>query len=76
MVNEENLRKVKFNVVVLKSINAHYAIVDYANESSDLIVMATHGRSGLSHLFLGSTTEKVITSSNVPVLTVRPPKKK
>ncbi len=76
LVNDESLRKIKFNVVVLKSINAHYAIVDYANESSDLIVMATHGRSGLSHLFLGSTTEKVITSSDIPVLTIRPPKKK
>lgn len=38
-----------------------------------LVVMGTHGRSGLSHLLLGSVTEKVIRASTVPVLTVRTP---
>ncbi len=69
-------RKVKFNTVVLKGISAHYEIVDFASDDTDMIVMATHGRSGLSHLFLGSTTEKVIMSSEIPVLTIRPKKKK
>jgi len=69
-------RKIKLNVVVLRGISAHYAITDYANSESDMIVMSTHGRSGLSHLFLGSTAERVIMSSDVPVLTIRPPKKK
>jgi nucleotide-binding universal stress UspA family protein len=69
-------RKLKFNVIVKKGIGAHYEIVELADEESDLVVMATHGRSGLSHLFLGSTTEKVIMSSRVPVLTIRPEKKK
>lgn len=36
-----------------------------------LIVMGTHGRSGLAHLFLGSVAEKVIRKSTIPVLTVR-----
>ncbi|MEK7466061.1 MAG: universal stress protein [Planctomycetota bacterium] len=40
--------------------------------SRDLIVMTTHGRSGLSRLVLGSVTEKVIRLSPVPVLVVRP----
>lgn len=69
-------RKIKLNVVVLRGISAHYAITDYASSESDMIVMSTHGRSGLSHLFLGSTAERVIMSSEVPVLTIRPPKKK
>jgi universal stress protein A len=38
---------------------------------ADLIVMGTHGRTGLAHLFIGSMTEKVLRQSPVPVLTVR-----
>lgn len=39
---------------------------------ADLIVVATHGRSGLDHMLLGSTTEKLLRKAAVPVLTVRP----
>lgn len=39
---------------------------------ADLIVVATHGRSGLDHMLLGSTTEKLLRKASVPVLTVRP----
>lgn len=43
-----------------------------ANElKADLVVMATHGRHGISHLVLGSVTEKVVRESACPVLTVR-----
>ncbi|KAF0246529.1 MAG: UspA domain [Planctomycetota bacterium] len=41
-------------------------------KSRDLVVMTTHGRSGVSRLVLGSVTEKVIRLSPVPVLVVRP----
>jgi nucleotide-binding universal stress UspA family protein len=37
----------------------------------DLVVMATHGRTGLRHMVLGSVTEKVVRLSPVPVLTFR-----
>jgi nucleotide-binding universal stress UspA family protein len=37
----------------------------------DLIVIATHGHTGLKHFFLGSTTEKVVRHAPCPVLTVR-----
>jgi nucleotide-binding universal stress UspA family protein len=35
-----------------------------------MVAMGTHGRKGLSHLLLGSVTEKVVRSSSVPVLTI------
>jgi universal stress protein A len=38
----------------------------------DLVVMATHGRTGLSHLFIGSVAERVVRESPEPVLTIRP----
>jgi nucleotide-binding universal stress UspA family protein len=47
-------------------------IINAAMEQAvDLIVMATHGRVGLSHLFLGSVAERVVRESAVPVMTTR-----
>jgi nucleotide-binding universal stress UspA family protein len=49
-------------------------ILRYAAEHDiDLIVMGTHGRSGVGHLLLGSIAEKVVRRSPCPVLTVRQP---
>jgi nucleotide-binding universal stress UspA family protein len=48
-------------------------IVQYAGaQAMDLIIMATHGRSGLAHWWLGSVAEKVIRSAACPVLALRP----
>ena len=41
------------------------------NSGADLIAMGTHGRTGLAHLFLGSTAERVVQHAKCPVLTVR-----
>jgi nucleotide-binding universal stress UspA family protein len=46
-------------------------IIEYADENVDLIVMGTHGRSGLDRHLLGSVTETVVRHSNPSVLTVR-----
>lgn len=60
-------------VEVVRRGIAEEEIVRFAKEENiDLIIMATHGRSGLSHVFMGSVAEKVIQHSSVPVLTVKP----
>lgn len=47
-------------------------IADFASrEAFDLIVMGTHGRTGLAHLALGSVAEKVVRHASCPVLTLR-----
>jgi nucleotide-binding universal stress UspA family protein len=49
-------------------------IIQFSDEmGADLIVMATHGRSGLSHMLMGSTAEHVIRKSPCPVLTLKHP---
>jgi nucleotide-binding universal stress UspA family protein len=62
--------------VELRSVEgvAHQQIVRAASEGDyDLVVMGTHGRTGLSHLVAGSVAEKVVRTSARPVLTVRHP---
>ena len=61
------------NVVrVLRSGSPIAHILQYAQETGiDLIVMGTHGRSGFSHLLLGSVAENVVRCAPCSVLTVR-----
>ncbi len=48
-------------------------IIDYVKtEGIDLIVMGTHGRSGIEHVLIGSVAEKVVRKAPCPVLTIRP----
>lgn len=48
-------------------------IIQYARKHAiDLIVLATHGRTGLSHVIMGSVAEAVVRTAPCPVLTVRP----
>jgi nucleotide-binding universal stress UspA family protein len=52
--------------------NSSREIIKTAGEwKADLIVLGTHGRSGISRVFLGSTAEGVVRNSPIPVLTVR-----
>jgi nucleotide-binding universal stress UspA family protein len=51
-------------------------IVRYAKDNDvDLIVIGTHGRSGLEHVIFGSTAERVVRKAPCPVLTVQPSKR-
>ena len=46
------------------------------SEGIDLVIMGTHGRKGLEHVFFGSVAENVVKKSPVPVLTINPYKVK
>jgi nucleotide-binding universal stress UspA family protein len=51
--------------------NAKYDILDKAEkEEAKYIVLGTHGRTGLSHIVIGSTAEYIVRHSTVPVLVV------
>lgn len=66
---ESELGGVRATYSVVFASNPAEAIVEKANEwGADLIIMATHGRSGISHLLAGSVTEAVIRHSGKPVL--------
>ncbi|MBK7061634.1 MAG: universal stress protein [Rubrivivax sp.] len=56
----------------VEALHAWEAILDHAKtQGCDLVVMASHGRRGVSALLLGSETQKVLTHSTLPVLVVR-----
>ncbi len=56
----------------VEALHPWEAILDHAKtQDCDLIVMASHGRRGMSALLLGSETQKVLTHSTLPVLVVR-----
>ncbi|MDQ7820337.1 MAG: universal stress protein [Armatimonadota bacterium] len=57
---------------LLREGSPRTTILDVAREvGADLIVVGTHGRTGLAHVFFGSVAEHVVRHSPVPVLTVR-----
>jgi len=59
-------------VVCAKDEHPYQAIIDAAKKNGcDLIVMASHGRRGISAVVLGSETVKVLTHSDIPVLVYR-----
>jgi len=56
----------------IEALHPWEAIIDHARRTEcDLLVMASHGRRGVSALLLGSETQKVLTHTKVPVLVVR-----
>ena len=63
---------INMNMVIERGVSAHRAITEHAAENADIVMMTTHGRSGLAHVFLGSTTENVARHVHLPVVTVKP----
>lgn len=59
-------------VATIESGNPHEVILDYVDENDvDMIVMGTHGRTGVDRYLIGSVTEKVVRLADVPVVSVR-----
>jgi nucleotide-binding universal stress UspA family protein len=68
---QESVIRVRSEVLAGKAAES---LAEYASKNGvDLIVIATHGRSGISHWYWGSVAERVLRSSCVPVLMVRAP---
>ncbi len=73
VVREHRLEQSPVHVEVREGA-PFYEIIRFAKEKDiDLIVMGTHGHSGLAHVLLGSVSEKVVRKAPCPVLTVRHP---
>jgi nucleotide-binding universal stress UspA family protein len=72
ITENETSKTVPVNTKIEKGVSAHYEIEHYAQENADLVVIATHGYSGIAHLILGSTAEKVAQYVSKPVITIRP----
>lgn len=59
---------------VVRALRPELGILHAAREGGfDLIVLGTHGRTGLKHVVLGSVAERVVQLAGIPVLTVRQP---
>jgi len=72
----EPAHKLRLQRVVQQNNNPVQEICAFAESRQiDLIIMGTHGRHGLSHLFAGSVAEDVVRKANCPVMTVRAGKK-
>jgi nucleotide-binding universal stress UspA family protein len=60
--------------IIIKTGKPFLEIIDAAAEENiDLIIIATHGHSGVEHILFGSTAEKVVRKAPCPVLTLREP---
>jgi nucleotide-binding universal stress UspA family protein len=72
IVTDEDRRTLAAKTIVMTSNSPAQAIVSYANDAHvDLIVLGTHGRGGMAHLFMGNVAERVVRTAPCPVLTIR-----
>ena len=66
--------KVKITEVVEAGVPYIRIVAKAEEENADLIIMSTHGRTGLEQIMLGSVTAKVVARAGCPVLSIRPVK--
>ena len=75
-ISDEDCDELSAEAVVVTAISPAAAITEYArSEQIDLIIVGTHGRSGVTHLMMGSVAERVVRTAPCPVLTVRHPER-
>jgi nucleotide-binding universal stress UspA family protein len=74
LLTDEDRTVLKARAVVRTSSAPAQTIVSYARDAQvDLIIVGTHGRSGMAHFFMGSVAQHVVRTAPCPVLTVRHP---
>jgi nucleotide-binding universal stress UspA family protein len=73
LIEKSLIGEVRFEITVVSGLPDLDIVRIATRLAVDLIVMATHGRSGFSHLLFGSVAEHVIREVACPVLTLRPP---
>lgn len=75
VAHELRSQGVKVRTLILESTGVASAICDYVrDEEVDLVVMSTHGRTGIARFLFGSVASKVMEEVKVPVLLVHPDK--
>jgi len=75
-VTSHDLSNVALTEHLMTSTSPATAILEFARDHAiDLVVVGTHGRTGVAHFLLGSVAEKVVRSAPCPVLTVRHPER-
>jgi nucleotide-binding universal stress UspA family protein len=76
-VCEEQLQSCpNFQKIIVSGDPAQEILKTIETEGIDLVIMGTHGRKGLEHVFFGSVAENVVKKSSAPVLTINPYKVK
>lgn len=65
-------KKIEIDIQIEHEVSVHHRIVKHADKYAELVVMTTHGRSGLAKLLIGSVAEKVVRHLDIPVLTIKP----
>lgn len=70
---EGTLDVLEVETIVVKGVPFQEIISTVREIGADIIVIGTHGRTGLSHIMMGSVAEKVVQKASCPVLTVRMP---
>jgi nucleotide-binding universal stress UspA family protein len=63
---------VPVHLKIIQGISAAHEITKYANDSADLLIMTTHGRTGIAKFFMGSTAGHVVKHVDASMLTIRP----
>ncbi len=72
-IPEEIRSDMQIEALVVQGIPFAEIISIAKGNNVDMIVMGTHGRTGLAHIMIGSVSEKVVRKAHCPVLTVRQP---
>ncbi len=76
VLTDDDRRALHARAVVLTSATPAQTLLWYARDANiDLIIVGTHGRTGIAHFFMGSVAQHIVRSAPCPVLTVRHPER-